>query len=906
MLEHVKEYDEDEYIDENDNEKDVSELSVFDKGLQEILPYRRSYSVLSEDALIDLIKKAKDNKWNALDLSTCGLTELPAEIGMLTDLEILDLGNDRPFRDKSNKPESNVFITLPKEIGKLQNLKAINLYGTNIKYLPKEFSDLKNLTYINLNECDFKEFPLEICKLKNLCQLAINKSFISLPEQIGDLDNLQQLYLPESFITTLPESIGNLINLEVLYLGRSQIVLLPNKIKNLKNLIKLDFEDSEITQFIPPEIFSQSPHEIIEYILRYQKDKDKVILNESKMIIVGQGGVGKTCILNRIIHDIFVDGVSTEGIDISYWNFKSNGKKYRLNVWDFGGQEIYHATHQFFLTERSLYLYVWDARQEDEYGRIDYWLNTIQSFADDSPIIVVVNKCDKLRKNIKYIDIDELKIRFPQIVACYNVSCQDNINIDKLKEEIIVQAKELPLMESTWFSTWIKVRQRLELLSKIKNIIDYSTYLRICLSYSIDAQEALSLIKYLHDLGVVLYFYQDILLRNIIILNPEWGTDAVYKVLDAQANVLKGRNGILYVDDLNKIWTNDEMYPKETYPYILKLMENFQLSFVIEPNCTFLIAELLDNSERNMPLEFTGKGNLNFRYKYNFLPAGIMTRFIVKTHMYLIDMDGVKMCWRKGAYLQYNNAHGLVRLHDSITDRYVDIKVSGGTARNRRELLAIIMSNFEQIHQSIPKIDYTKKVLCNCSADCTYLHDYDYLNKLECEGIYEERCKSSLQMVDINMLLDGIQINRERTNKMTEINYAPVAPVITVTNQVNTSNEINIKISNEIKQSINELQGCMNNLKDEIVDPAIAESVEKINSCIQKLEASQTKDDVIKSGCLNKIRRFLEDCGDAETSIGKTIKGIKHGYSILQDVAEKYNNIAQWCGMPVVPKAFLK
>ena len=46
--------------------------------------------------------------------------------------------------------------------------------------------------------------------------------------------------------------------------------------------------------------------------------------------------------------------------------------------WDFGGQEIYHATHQFFLTKRSLYLFVWEARKEEESRHFDYWLNVIK------------------------------------------------------------------------------------------------------------------------------------------------------------------------------------------------------------------------------------------------------------------------------------------------------------------------------------------------------------------------------------------------------------------------------------------------------------------------------------------------------------------------------------------------
>ena len=72
----------------------------------------------------------------------------------------------------------------------------------------------------------------------------------------------------------------------------------------------------------------------------------------------------------------------------------AEGEQVRLNVWDFGGQEIMHATHQFFLTKRSLYLLVLDARQGEIEGNIHYWLKIIQSYGADAPVLVVTNKSE--------------------------------------------------------------------------------------------------------------------------------------------------------------------------------------------------------------------------------------------------------------------------------------------------------------------------------------------------------------------------------------------------------------------------------------------------------------------------------------------------------------------------------
>ena len=72
---------------------------------------------------------------------------------------------------------------------------------------------------------------------------------------------------------------------------------------------------------------------------------------------------------------------STEGIDIKYWDLKIQLEKsavFRFNIWDFGGQEKYDATHQIFITERTLYIFVTEARQESNFLDFDYWLNVVQ------------------------------------------------------------------------------------------------------------------------------------------------------------------------------------------------------------------------------------------------------------------------------------------------------------------------------------------------------------------------------------------------------------------------------------------------------------------------------------------------------------------------------------------------
>lgn len=886
-------------------------LQIIENGFyresSELKYFVDSISVTSDESLYKIINEAKLNNDESLSLVIESELKIPAEIGELINLKCLEI--------ECRTSNEKFIINLPPEIGNLKNLEVISAYKCNMKELPKEFSELKNLKSVNLNDNNFTTFPKELLQLKGLESLAINWSFETLPDELWEMVSLKQLYFPLANIKKLPEGIGKLKNLEVLCIWGTKIDKIPDACLELSNLKEISLTRSLFETILPPEIVNQSPIDVVNYIVRYQHDTNKIEVNESKMIIVGQGGVGKTCLLNRLIFDKYDETVSTEGIDIAPWKFEIKNKTYKLNVWDFGGQEIYHATHQFFLTNRSLYIFVWDARQEEEYGRIDYWLHTIESFAYNSPIIIVVNKCDS-RQSIKQLDLKSTKEKFPQIIDSINVSCKKNIQIDHLRDVIKEETINLPLMGLVWLSSWLEVRLELETLAKSRNIITYEEYQRICRKHNILEGEALSLSKYLHDLGIILNFQNDLYLKNIVILNPDWGTQAVYSVLDAQETILKNRNGILYYDDLPQIWKDSTKYPEKIYTIILRLMENFQLSFEVSKNKEYLVAELLNNEEVKIEIDNTNKQILNFQYNYEFLPAGIMTRFIVKANNYLVEDGAKKACWKKGAYLKYEDSIGLVKLFDGITERKIEISVMGKNSRNNRDLLVIIRKYFNDIHNSVPKIKYTEYVKCNCSENCTYLHDYRYLLRLEQEKIVKERCKETLNLVDVSKLLDGVNDKREfKINRRKAMQNIHIKPTFVVeNNSVNSSensnsnsNHIRNEITIEIRNNINELQGSINDLKDEVIydNPELEKEFDKLEKSTAKLNDAESKDDIVKSGALSRIKRFLDEIQDAESELGKVVRGIKFGVNIAQEIGEKYNSIAEWCGFPVIPKYFL-
>ena len=831
-----------------------------------------------------------------LDISNCNYSQVPKPL-LIPSLESI----------RYNCLDSS----LSDDFFSLENLKSLDLSGSQISSLPDSLGILENLQYLDLSDSQISSLPDSLGILGNLQDLVLSGSQISsLPNSLGNLENLQYLDLSDSQISSLPNSLGNLENLQYLDLSGSQISSLPDSLGNLENLQDLDLAFTPLAKKTQPELLNQSAIEVIKNILSQQSSKEKTYFYESKMIIVGQGHVGKTSILNRIINNTYSENLSTEGIDISSWSFRKQETTYKLNVWDFGGQEIYHATHQFFLTKRSLYLLVWDILAEDEYGRIDYWLKTIQSFADESPIILIVNKCDKDIGRYKNIDADDYKKRFPQIQEIFYISCKDNLGISSLKKCIENTAINLPLMKTLWLNSWLTVRNRLEILSETKNYISYREYLSICKENGITEEEALRLAKYLHDLGVILYYHDDPLLKHLIILSSEWGTDAVYKILDEQVHRLKGRNGIFYIDDLPYIWKDQSRYPEEFYPHLLNLMEKFQLTFKVNGN-TYLMAELLDSKSIELPLKFPHENTLSFRYDYDFLPAGIMTRFIVSINQYIITIDGVKKCWKKGVYLEYGLAYALVSLSDSITEKFVSIQVSGDDKRDKQKLLFLIRHSIEKINSLFSQIKITRRIPCTCSSECTHLFKYDVLMEAEKRGRKTLMCEKSFKDVFILKLLDGVENMENKYGYYgSPINFAPniaVNPTITNTNtNTNTSSADatnTISITQEIKEYLYDMEGNLKNIRSVLNtdDKEISQELDMAESAIKELSECKTNVDVKKSGIPSRLETFFEDSQDTDTSFGKAVQGTKQAGKFLKKLAEIYNKIATHLHLHKIP-----
>ena len=189
---------------------------------------------MTQEELLLLIDQAADEGWTELDLSGKDLTELPPEIGKLTQLETLILGKVERWEWVENKliPTfvTNQLTTLPPELAALENLKILNLSGNPLVVIPDCVFQLQALTALIGVSIGLSEVDQAINNLTNLTVLYLSgNQIIEIPEWIGSLTNLTELDLHSNQISVIPEWIGTLTHLAGLSFRSNQISKLGSR-----------------------------------------------------------------------------------------------------------------------------------------------------------------------------------------------------------------------------------------------------------------------------------------------------------------------------------------------------------------------------------------------------------------------------------------------------------------------------------------------------------------------------------------------------------------------------------------------------------------------------------------------------------------------------------------------------
>lgn len=633
------------------------------------------------------IAECKRERANGLDLSGLGLTELPAGLRELTWLKTLELGANR--LDK-----------LPDWLGELQKLQVLRLQMNPIQAWPTGTFHLKGLRELTLwgaspsHSTDwFNSFP-QLVKL-SLGYMGLTE----IPPSVRKLRRLTELNLTGNRLTELPEWLGELPALVHLWVLGNELEKLPDSLRNLKQILQLYLVGNPKLG-LPKEILAAADaRQILDYYFRTRASAAPQPLNEFKLILVGRGGVGKTTLVHHLQTGKFKEFKRTPGIKITQMPVTIASEAVQAHVWDFGGQEIMHGTHRFFMTERALYVVLISGREGTEDHDAEYWLSLVRSFAgDNAPVIVLRHKWDDLHFEL---NTQLLRDKYGQNLVFLETDSYTGHGIKELHAEIIKQAGTMPGLKAAWPGEWRRVKD--ELPQARKNYLTFDGFRTFCAERGVTkAEDQEALADYLHELGLMLAYRKDEALRGFGVLNPQWITQGIYAMLNAR--VLKEAGGKFEVADFAKVLP-PRKYPEVLHPYLLALMRKFRLCHPLDDKgCKHLIPELLTKEEPKLDHEFASADCLGFIYRYDsILPEGLMSRFIVETYVHSEE----KHVWRTGVVLKRANCRALVRA--DTQGRKVSIWVTG-VEGERRELMGVIREHFERIHGSYEKLPVTELI----------------------------------------------------------------------------------------------------------------------------------------------------------------------------------------------------
>jgi len=162
-----------------------------------------------------------------------------------------------------------------------------------------------------------------------------------------------------------------------------------------------------------------------------------------KLLLIGDSGVGKSCLLLRFSDDSFTTSfITTIGIDFKIKTIELEGKRIKLQIWDTAGQERFRTITTAYYRGAMGILLVYDVTDEQSFQNIRNWIRNIeQHAADNVDKILVGNKCDmETEKVVEHARgqglADEYSIKF------FETSAKQNINVVESFEAIAKDIKK--------------------------------------------------------------------------------------------------------------------------------------------------------------------------------------------------------------------------------------------------------------------------------------------------------------------------------------------------------------------------------------------------------------------------------------------------------------------------------
>lgn len=539
------------------------------------------------------IEEETREKTGQLKLSWLGeLEELPAELSKLTWLtelhclltQISDLSPLGGLTQLQKIECSFAQVSDLSPLAGLTQLQEIHCAGTEVS----DLNPLVGLTQLQKIYCSKTQVSnlSPLAELTQLQKIDCSKTQVSDLSPLARLTQLQEIDCSDTQVSDLSPLV-NLVRLKYLYCDPKACTGIPLEVFN------------------PKEYFYPSVPNLLAY-LRDRQTSQATAFHDVKLFFLGNGRVGKTQLARALQELPFEENAdSTHGIVVSSTTLTQKGETLPLKLWDFGGQDLYHGTHAWFMQSRALALLAWCPEAENSGTHehngmvfrnepLAYWLEFLAAQNKrKTPVIVTQTQCDQAGKE---------ELIPPLAVAAFqqfpfhkhlHTSTKQPRGLVGLKESLFEAAKWLKEQEGDFQipCSWSVVKQRIEALQtadayrsnteKQHRTLSQAAFAEICAEVG-NISSPLAVLQFLHNCGTL--FYQENLFANQIILDQDWALDSVYSIFHRAHAVhrLKANRGRFTLIDLQETVWRDK--PDAECKLLLSMMYSCRMCFVYRKN----------------------------------------------------------------------------------------------------------------------------------------------------------------------------------------------------------------------------------------------------------------------------------------------------------------------------------
>ena len=662
---------------------------------------------------------------------------------------------------------STLPISIASHIGKCTKL---DLHQNNIKCLPASILELPSIKELNLSHNKISELP-NVLWSASLIQLNLSYNKLkTLPSCATQLcvESMKVLRLEHNHLEKVPSCICLLSSLKFLDISYNpEILVLPADLGQLKELKQLVHNGLHRLYDPPPSVCGNSAT-CMSYLKSHFLKQGK--LYHMNLIVIGKENVGKTTMIS-CLQGRQHSGGSVDSIEVDKWSYRPSLFKptFYFNVWDFTRSKEYFASHQVFLSKRSLYLAVWNVLDgEDGIAGLKTWIDNIIMQVPESQIIIVATHLDKL---IGMLGKRQADVKCDVYWTCLTQAIPHDIikrnvarilftglkgnreNISGLKKEIYKVAENCtidgcPIMGSSIPANYEKVNNKLFDSSvpilRATEIKEMAQSLGQPCLHSSDEFRAVKL--FLCSVGSLLHFDEHRHnLNNLYFVKPQWLCKLMSRVLTLENEYLKdGISNKLYLKQMLKQTGKD--YSEEFLEQCFVLLNLLEITLPLDKQGDLLLIPYLLSSKRPVIVDLLNK-EYHYQRQLRFcdavIPHGLWSRLLSRLMNTIAEVknlishegnqNGELYYWNKGLYCRSDN---LLFVIESSQSQDVGICIVYSFRTVRSGLLSKLVDLVQQVlNEWFPGLKY-EHIFC-------------------CYGSFTEKCNGVFRLEELLNCIEG-------------------------------------------------------------------------------------------------------------------------------------------------------